>query len=201
MRRRGRAEGALASALGLAAALIVSACLGRADAADASAWSDASLAAAAAWPGFFPHADSAVVESSSSCVVATKTWCAARGPRAVADLCDSAPELTRGDWDGVVRRFHWARCVDGDDTGDVGVSSCQHARQQAPLLCLESRWVAEGIAPPSVRCTCWARRTWRGLSAPPSPGRRSVSDLFPLDQTYPTTPRVATGAFVPEEAL
>lgn len=151
-----------------------------------------------------------VADSDEACTFVMARVCQSHiGPAARAVLCDSQPEgaarreapsrPTRNDADGYRRSFEVFACSD-DGTDELETlpvpdpfESSPHAcsdSSKGPFLCLQvtPQWGPHLRS----RCKCWPRLDWRGLSESPH-YIPSLSDRFPLDRQYPSTPR----AFVP----
>jgi len=126
---------------------------------------------------------------------------------AVAQVCDSIPEGNPvsnqtpsreviADGDLVNRTFLFMACQRsgaGQNAPSLG-GLCDNALAQAPILCLQQ--VAVESAFQESHCTCWPRLDTKGLSTSPSQGQiGSISEKFPLDQEYPTTPRTYGGTY------
>ncbi len=126
---------------------------------------------------------------------------------AMPKICDSLPEGRAttngspdreaiGDRDLVNRTFLFLSCqqsIAGETAPEIG-SLCDDALAQAPILCLEQ--TAFESRPQVTACTCWPRLDTTGLTASPTRETvESISEKFPLDQEYPTTPRTYGGTY------
>ena len=124
--------------------------------------------------------------------------CSAQGERAVPRVCQAIPEgtalphqkpgrLALNDRDAVNRTFLFLSCQVPEHPGEVpeATSVCHNSDAQAPFLCLEQ---SQALFAARFHCTCWERLDWTGLSRAPH-SVPSISQAFPLDKQYPTTPR------------
>jgi hypothetical protein len=126
---------------------------------------------------------------------------------AVAMQCDALPEAANvqnpvarreaiANRDKVNRTFIFMYCQapGGNEIEPEIGSSCDDAAAQAPILCLEQKSTQSPAH--TEHCTCWPRLDTKGLTTSPSnEDVPSISDVFPLDQECPTTPRVYGGSF------
>lgn len=112
-------------------------------------------------------------------------------------MAGAAPDREAiGDRDLVNRTFVFMSCQEaaaGQNTPDVG-GLCDDALAQAPILCLQQ--ISFEAPEKASTCTCWPRLDTKGLSASPTRETvESISEKFPLDQAYPTTPRTYGGTY------
>ncbi len=126
---------------------------------------------------------------------------------ATVQTCDAIPEGNAvagaapdreviADADLVNRTFLFMYCQAsvGGETAPLVGDLCDDALAQAPILCLEQVAFEDPLK--ATHCTCWPRLDTKGLTTSPTREQvESISEKFPLDQNYPTTPRAYGGTF------